>query len=654
MRLLAVISFFFLAGIGATACSDDKCSTDADCPKGRICRVTTGLCALDPGLTDVTADAETFSDVPLNCDPAGSADLVLNEILADPPAGSDVDGNGIASSTEDEFVEVVNVSSREVALSNVEIDVNGKRVALGHLCLGSSSARLLFGSGGLPSLTNSSGAVSLVIDGIVVQSHTYGSEAGRDSSLTLATQLDPSAAWVLHKDVWGAAYSAGTCSNGNEFPDCAGGVVTPDAEVVDGQEVSPDVIADCTQAPVAGDLVINEVMADPGSGAAGNDSNGDGVVDSSDDEFVELVNVSSATLLLDGVKLSDTGTKTFTFPPAVCVEPGQAIVVFGDYKGTGSFPGVLTFAGGGLSLNNSDDGVILKDAAGGELAKMAYASEADADQSIVRATDLDPLAAFVRHSLAANAGGRKMSPGYCQSGSPFPDCPTGAEVVESVEAADVVESVEAVETIDTVEVSETPDTADTADTIEVSETIDDVGPSCGPTPEIGDLVVNEVLFDPPASFDANGDGTPETTQDEFIEIVNVTGGALSIAGVKVGDLQNPGRYTFGAAVCVGPGEAVVVFGKGAKLFAASGVVALDEVVHSLSLNNGPPESVTLTNALGTVLWTEAFAAIPADQSAVRSPELTGSFVGHTTVVAGSPASPGACTNGVAYPACKAP
>jgi len=629
-----------MVAIGTAACGDDKdCSTDDDCPQGRICRL--GLCALDPGRADGVADGEILSDVPLNCDPAAAGDLVLNEILADPPAGADVDGNGIASSTEDEFVEVVNVSAREVALSNVEIDVNGKRVGLGHLCLGPNAPRLLFGSGGLPSLTNSSGAVSLVIDGVVVQSHTYGSEGGRDSSLTLSTQLDPAATWVLHKDVWATPYSAGLCANGNEFPDCAGGVVTPDADVGDG---GGEVIADCTQAPIVGDLVINEVMADPGSGAAGNDANGDGVVDSSDDEFVEIVNVSGATLLLDGVTLSDTGTKTFRFPAAVCVEPNQAVVVFGKYEGTGSFPGVLTFSGGGLSLNNSNDGAVLKDAAGGVLAQMTYGSEADADQSIVRAVDLDPTAAFVRHSQAANAGGRRMSPGFCQNGQPFPECAGGGDV-------EVVEPVDVVEVDDTAETSDTA--IDTADTSEVSETIEDVGPSCGPAPEIGDLVVNEVLFDPPTGFDANGDGTPETTQDELIEIVNVSGGALSLAGVKVGDQQNAARYTVGAAVCLGAGEAIVVFGKGAKHFSSAGVVVLDDAVHALSLNNTAPESVSLTSALGVVLWSEAFATIPVDQSAVRSPELTGSFVGHTSVAPGVPASPGACANGAPFPGCLA-
>ena len=643
------LAFAATLAAGLAACGDDKdCSSNADCPQGRICRV--GLCALDPNGSDgvVIADGETVSDVPLTCDPAVVGDLVLNEILADPPAGADVDGNSIPSTTEDEFVEIVNVSAREVALSNVEIDVNGKRVAAGRLCLAPNGARVIFGSGGLPSLTNTSGAVSLVIDGGVTQTHPYGAEGGKDSSMTLATQLDPTSAWVLSKDVWGTPYSAGKCSNGNDFPDCAGGGAEPDVEVADGETATEVIIPDCSQAPVAGDLVINEVMADPGSGVTGQDANGDGLVDSGDDEFVEIVNASSTTLLLSGVTLSDGGTASFAFP-AVCVAPNQAIVVFGEYKGTGNFAGVVALSGGNLSLNNGGDSVVLRDSAG-VLAQVAYGSEADADQSIVRATDLDAVAAFVKHSLAANAGGAKMSPGRCQNGNAFPDCAGAAEVVESVES-DVVELSEVAEETAS-EVSEIGETM--SEVSDTAETVEDVGPSCGPAPVSGDLIINEVLFDPPAGFDSNGDGTAETVQDEFVELVNNSGGALSLTGVKIGDGDNAVRFTFGA-VCLEQGEAVVVYGKLAQQFTVAGMVAIDDKIHSLSLNNTGPETVRVTGASGDLLASEVFATIPVDQSSARSPDVSGAFVNHKTVGAGgAAASPGKCLGGAAFPGCLAP
>lgn len=640
----AFISLIAASSAGIAACGDDKdCTTNADCPSGRICRL--GLCALDPNMGDGVADGEVLSDVPLNCEPAVNGELVLNEILADPPAGADIDGNGIPSATEDEFVEIVNVGTREVALSNVEIDVNGKRIAAGHLCLGPNSARVVFGSGGLPSLTNTSGSVSLVIDGTVVQNHTYGSEGGRDSSLTLARQLDPTSDWVLHEDVWGAPYSAGTCANGNAFPDCEGGVVEPDAEVGDG---GGEVVVDCTQAPIAGDLVVNEIMADPGSGASGNDANGDGVVDSTGDEFVEIVNVAGATLLFSGVTFHDGGTKTYALP-TFCLEPDQALVLFGDYKGTGSFPGVITLSGGGLSLNNGGDSVILRDGGGAELARVDYGGEADGDQAIVRQVDLDPTAPFVRHAQAPNAGGRKMSPGTCQNGNAFPECATAPETETEVEVVEVVEAdVEGGETIE--EVSEVVDTSE----VEIHDTDgpEDVGPSCGPAPAAGELVLNEVLFDPPSDYDANGDGTASTTQDEFIELINASGGALNLQGLQIGDAQSATRYTVGA-VCLQPGEALVVFGKGAKVATAGGLIVVDDATHALNLNNDG-DTVRVTGVGGAVLIDQLFQPVPADQSTTRSPDLTGAFANHKDVGGGAVASPGACINGAPLPACLAP
>ncbi len=607
-----------------SACADDGgCVTDADCPSGRICRV--GLCALDPNATgDGFVNGDTsLPDVPLDCAVAGPTDLVMTEILADPPSGSDPDGNGVPSTTEDEFVEVVNVAMRPVALSNVQIDVNGKRVALGSICLNPNQARVIFGSSGLPSLVNSGGAVSLVVDGNVVQGHTYGAEGGKDSSLTLATQLDPNSGWVLHTDVSGAPFSVGTCSNGNAFPECLGGGSPPDTISPDGLS-DTEVISNCSVLPIAGDLVINELLADPGTGATALDANQDGAFDSSDDEFVEIVNVSTSVLKLDGIAYSDGGTKTFAIPAGTCLAPDQALLIFGKYANSGNFGGAIAISANGLSLNNSGDSVNLKDSSGAILASVTYGAEGDNDQSIVRATDLAPDASFVRHSQANNSGGTRMSPGLCQNGRPFPDCSVAAEPTQ-----------------DTTD-SSTPDTtpADTTPT--------DVGPACGPTVIASDLVINEVLLDPPSGFDANADGTADTTQDEFVEIVSVASGPVRIDGLKLADATSD-RYTF-PILCLDPGDAIVVFGKGAKQFGVAGVISLDTTSHSVSLNNDG-DTVALKTSSETLV-SQTFAKLD-DQSWVRSPERTGTFAQHKTVSAtASPASPGACTaNGQPFPGC---
>ena len=635
-----VSSLFALSlAVGLVACGDsDECSTNTDCPSGRICRL--GLCALDPGGGDGTVD--TTPDVPLDCLVAGPDDLIMTEIMADPPSGADIDGNGTASSTGDEFVEVVNIAARPVALTNVQLDVGGKRVGLGTLCINPYQARVLFGSADLPGLTNSSGTVSLVVDGTVVQTHTYGAEGGRDSSLTLSAQLDKTSAWVLHKDVAPTAYSAGTCSNGNAFPDCDGVVNPPDTEVTGDSEV---IVPTCSTAPVAGDLVINELLADP----TGLDANGDLLPGTNDDEFIELVNTSANTLLLDGLVYRDAGTKVFNFPAGLCLAPNQAVLIFGAYAGTGDFGDTIVLNGANISLNNDADTVSILDATSTVLAQATYSGTvANADQSIVRETDLSASAAFVRHSLAPNAGGTRMSPGRCQNGNTFPDCTT---VVEPP-PGDVSDA-------ETTETTETIDPGDTiAETVGDTETVDDVGPTCGPAPVIGDLVINEILMDPPSTFDANEDGTANTSQDEFVEIVNVSPAAVSLQGVRVGDFDNVNnvptlryRITFGA-LCLQPGEAVVVFGRGAWLYTAAGRVLINATASYMSLNNDS-ETIVISDALDNEL-ARVQVGLANDQSWTRSPDLTGAFVQHKSVVTDVPASPGKCISLQTFPGCFSP
>ncbi|HRE90175.1 MAG TPA: lamin tail domain-containing protein [Myxococcota bacterium] len=624
--LVLLVAPFLLIGCGES----DECSTNSDCPPGRICRL--GLCALDPG--GDTGLGDTLPDIPLDCLVAGPDDLIMTEILADPPAGSDPDGNGASSTSGDEFVEVVNIAARPVALTNVEIDVGGKRVGLGAICLNPYQARVLFGSGDLPGLTNSGGTVSLVVDGAVVQSHTYGAEGGRDSSLTLERQLDKTSAWVLHKDIAQAAFSPGTCANGNAFPDCDGGVI-PDAEVIGDGEVVPS----CTTVPAAGDLVINEILADPGD----LDANGDGVPSGTDDEFVEVVNVSSSILNLDGVVFRDAGTKVFNLPPGICLGPNQVLLIFGKYNGTGSFGDAVVLNGNNLSLNNDADTVTLVDSTATVLAQASYSGNlANADQSIVRETDLSGSANFVRHALAPNAGGRRMSPGFCQSGSAFPDCSAIVEPPPS--DTDTSDG----------EVSETVDPTDTTDTVDTVET--DIGPSCGPLATAADLVLNEVMARP-NNIDWNGDGTADNNDDEFVEIVAKGAGPVRLDGFKVADLQGD-RFTF-PALCLEPGEAVVVFGKGTKVFTAAGVSQLDSTQHRLQLNDSASagsstaDQVSLLDPQGQVVLMMAFGTSTAGVSWALVPDVTGTQALHP-IVGTMRASPGQCVSGESLPTCLAP
>lgn len=83
------------------------------------------------------------------------------------------------------------------------------------------------------------------------------------------------------------------------------------------------------------------------------------------------------------------------------------------------------------------------------------------------------------------------------------------------------------------------------------------------TPPLPNIVINEILADP-TGIDANGDGTVETQQDEFVELVNNEIFAVDITGYTLSDGVSV-RYTFGSVI-IPAGGSVVVFGGVAPAF----------------------------------------------------------------------------------------
>ncbi len=91
--------------------------------------------------------------------------------------------------------------------------------------------------------------------------------------------------------------------------------VHPTGSSTSSQTVSPTVSA--TPVP---QLVLNEILADPAAGER--DANQNGVVNSSEDEFLEFINSGSAILDLSGWTISNQVTVRFTFPEGINLEPG--------------------------------------------------------------------------------------------------------------------------------------------------------------------------------------------------------------------------------------------------------------------------------------------------------------------------------------------
>jgi hypothetical protein len=165
-------------------------------------------------------------------------------------------------------------------------------------------------------------------------------------------------------------------------------------------------------------LIINEILYDPPAGING-DSNGDGVRQPQDDEFVELFN-SNLELDISGYTISDDVGVRHVFPPGTIVPSKGAVVVFGGGNPTGTFGGsiVQTASTGTLSLNRGGDVITVRDNQGNVLSVFDINDFFDrAASSYTKRPDV--TGGFERHSLIPEAGGRLFSPGTQLDGTPF-------------------------------------------------------------------------------------------------------------------------------------------------------------------------------------------------------------------------------------------
>ncbi|MCI0696641.1 lamin tail domain-containing protein [candidate division KSB1 bacterium] len=189
----------------------------------------------------------------------------------------------------------------------------------------------------------------------------------------------------------------------------------------DADDPPDNMAADYTFSFTTPSLIINEILADPGS--TNGDANGDGTIDTGQDEFIELVNVSGAALDISGWTLSDAVQVRHTFPAGTTVTNQCGIIVFGGGTPTGSFGNVVVQVAstGQLGLNNAGDTVTLKDGAT-VIATYTYGPEGGNDQSLTRGPDITGPTPLVQHASATGAGGRLHSPGIRVNGSQFPGC----------------------------------------------------------------------------------------------------------------------------------------------------------------------------------------------------------------------------------------
>jgi hypothetical protein len=103
----------------------------------------------------------------------------------------------------------------------------------------------------------------------------------------------------------------------------------------------------------AAQLVVNEFVADPAR-----DWNGDGIVNSRDDEWVEIVNLGTAVVDLAAYRLADSeGSKAWRYGFSGTLGPGMVRIVYGSeskaWEEANKCPQY------GLHLNNTGDRVAL-------------------------------------------------------------------------------------------------------------------------------------------------------------------------------------------------------------------------------------------------------------------------------------------------------
>ncbi len=331
--------------------------------------------------------------------------VVIDEILADPPPGleGDANGDGLRDSKADEFVEVLNLGAEAVniggwTLSDDDVsEARRFRFPKGTV-LGSLERGVLFGGGeplGVPGLVfvddgsignglTNSGDVVLLIDPAfddTVAKAVYRVDKNLDQSL-----VRDSTRWVGHAEPPGV----GLFSPGRPRETAASRTKRPPGRRPEG-------------------VVINEILADPPSGAAG-DANGDGVRHGFEDEFVELWNSGTEPADLSGWRLGDDDVgpdRLFQFPEDSLLPVGGYLTLFGGGSPQGVPGGVVVDDGRiGDGLSNAGDRVVLVSADGVDTLHGVSFGKGRPGISWVRGED----GTLVEHDRLPGKGA--FSPGY--------------------------------------------------------------------------------------------------------------------------------------------------------------------------------------------------------------------------------------------------
>ena len=366
----------------------------------------------------------------------------------------------------------------------------------------------------------------------------------------------------------------------------------------DGTPGGEDPCADPGGDPSDITLVINEIDYDqPGTDRA---------------EFIELKNVGAADVNLDGVAVelingsNDTVYNTIDLP-ATTLAAGDYFVICGDPFNTPN-----------CDLDASPDSNLIQNGAP-DAAALLFGS------TIIDAVSYEGDVLSVVEMSGA---------GLADSGSiPF------VSIARFPDGVDTDQN-----NVDLSQRCTTPGAANSADTTDCPD----------PVPPI---VINEVHADPAGdiSGDANNDGVRDSSGDEFVEIVNITGAPLDVSGWTLADGFTV-RHTFPPGSVIPSQCAIVVFGGGMPTGNFGGATAQTASGGSLGLNNGG-DTVTINNGAEDVVAVSYGGEGGDNQSLTRDPDIFGPTLVRHTLASGSGGalySPGTTVDGSLFDGCPTP
>jgi hypothetical protein len=172
------------------------------------------------------------------------------------------------------------------------------------------------------------------------------------------------------------------------------------------------------------------------------------------------------------------------------------------------------------------------------------------------------------------------------------------------------------------------------------------------------IIITEIHADPDDVLgDANGDGTADFIEDEFVEIYNNSGGPLDLSGWTLSDSFEL-RHTFPPGTIIPDQCGIVLFAGGTPIGLFGGAATQVSTTGDLGLQAGG-DDVILQDGSAVI---QAFYRYPlpanvCGQSMTRDPDLFGTaMVAHTTATGAGGAlfSPGTFNDGSSFPGCPPP